>query len=111
MELLWTATSDDDCIMVGTNFHNNGSLYYSFMHTLPQSFLMHWECSFGLDNGTEQFDHHHAASTSLSGFTLITACRVPQGTASSRLWPGAQLRCHSSSTAGNQGRKQEHRLE
>ncbi|CAJ1374210.1 unnamed protein product [Effrenium voratum] len=86
VELLWTATSDDDCIMVGTNFHNNGSLYYSFMHTLPQSFLMHWECSFGLDNGTEQFDHHHAASTSLSGFTLITACRVPQGTASSRLW-------------------------
>ncbi|CAK9100188.1 unnamed protein product [Durusdinium trenchii] len=85
VELLWTATSDDSCIMVGSNSERENDTYYSFLHTLPHSHLMHWECAFNMPQGIEFHSSSAAASTSLSGFTSISTCRVPPDTAAAKL--------------------------
>ena len=90
VELLWTATSDDSCIMVGSNSERENDTYYSFLHTLPHSHLMHWECAFNMPQGIEFHSSSAAASTSLSGFTSISTCRVPPDTAAAKL-----LKCPS----------------
>ena len=73
---------------------NNYDSYYSFLHILPHSHLMHWECSFNTADGVE-WARSAAASTSLSGFTSITTCMVPpKGAAAKHLkWPSCYSFC------------------
>jgi len=89
LDLLWTATSDDSCVMVGTDFHNDGDAYYSFAHTLPHAHLTHWECAFRAAGAAEEGLGHRAGAgaltVSISGFTHVTTCRVPGNSAAAQL--------------------------
>lgn len=85
LDLLWMATSDDDCLMVGTNFHNQDgdARYYSFAHTLPAAHVAQWDCGVRLAGAPAEASPSMAASTgSFSGFLSFTTCRVPESVAS-----------------------------
>jgi len=93
LELLWYASSDDRCVMVGTSSHGlHADIHYNYAHTLPGAHLVHWRCSIashtsqvsvgerrsrqGQEEGAKV--RAEAASTgSFSGFLSVTACRLP----------------------------------
>eukprot|EP00929_Paragymnodinium_shiwhaense_P046144 TRINITY_DN23500_c0_g1_i1.p1 TRINITY_DN23500_c0_g1~~TRINITY_DN23500_c0_g1_i1.p1 ORF type:complete len:850 (+),score=128.94 TRINITY_DN23500_c0_g1_i1:100-2649(+) len=81
VELLWYVSSDDECVMVGTDFHNKGKSYYSWAHMLPRAHLNHWLCGAAVA-GSEVETREAATSISFSGFLSITACRLPPQVAS-----------------------------
>lgn len=85
LDLLWLALSDDDCVPVGTNFHNkNGSYqYYSFLQTLSAAHVVHWRCNVSVGGalGAEGATWSESSTTSFSGFLSITTCRLPSAVA------------------------------
>mmetsp|Transcript_172603 Transcript_172603/g.548050 ORF Transcript_172603/g.548050 Transcript_172603/m.548050 type:complete len:565 (-) Transcript_172603:149-1843(-) len=105
LDLLWHATSADDCVMVGTNFHNQGDKYqyYSFAHTLSVAHLVHWLCKvelMGAQGANRSFDGGggsrsgatwaDASTASFSGFLSVTTCRVPRHVSEALLATGAR---------------------
>lgn len=79
VELLWVATSDDQCLMVGASSPHaahGDNPYYSFLHTLPASHVQHWRCQASLP-GEPPEAPADAVTVSYTGFSSVTTCRLP----------------------------------
>ncbi|CAK0864078.1 unnamed protein product, partial [Prorocentrum cordatum] len=79
LELLWFASSDDRCVMVGTGEEgaHGGKTYYSWAHTLPMAHLVHWRCDVAWAGAEPGGPGPDAVTVSYSGFASATACRLP----------------------------------
>eukprot|EP00928_Gymnodinium_smaydae_P019636 TRINITY_DN17542_c0_g1_i1.p1 TRINITY_DN17542_c0_g1~~TRINITY_DN17542_c0_g1_i1.p1 ORF type:complete len:769 (-),score=100.16 TRINITY_DN17542_c0_g1_i1:109-2145(-) len=77
VELMWFASSSDQCVMVATpggDDHAGG--YYSFALTLPSAHLVHFDCEVCAVGG-QCANTGGSATNSFTGFTSVTACRIP----------------------------------